>query len=918
MVMNMGAFTKGQQEQPEEGLAESIRMAEDSRRERNWKRWGPYLPERQWGTVREDYSTNGNSWDYFPHDHARSRVYRWGEDGLFGWCDRECRLCFAPALWNGKDPILKERLFGLTNSEGNHGEDVKECYFYLDATPTHSYQKALYKYPQAEFPYARLVAENRNRGPQDPEFELLDTGIFDEDRYFDVFVEYAKGGPNDTLIRITAFNRGPEPATLHVLPTLWFRNVWSWGRTDEDYQTQLRISRLNFNTLEAKHSSLGRILLVAGPSPSGDNPILLFTENETNSARLFGIPNPSPFVKDAFHEYVIRGRHDLVRDEGWGTKAAVHYHGEVPPGAEFRVGLRLYSEDEAPTQPLGPAFDKIFDLRIREADEFYADKLANSSESSSVARQAYAGLLWSKQFYEYVISDWLAGDLKPPAPPAEPNQRRNSRWQHLHCRDVLSVPDKWEFPWFAAWDHAFHLVTLAEVDPALAKQQAILFLREWYMHPNGKLPAYEFAFDDVNPPVHAWACWRIYKMTGSGRQRDRLFLERALQKLLLNFTWWVNCEDHTGKNLFSGGFLGLDNIGIFDRSAPLPPGVTYAQADGTAWMAFYCVTMLAMSLELALHNPVYEDIASKFLEHFVTIADAMNNFRGTGLWDEADGFYYDGVDIRGEAHRIRARSMVGIVPLFAVEVLDDKVIEQLSGFKQRMNWFLKNRPDLGHQIAYATPGEGRGQGRRLLAIPSRQRLERVLQYLFNEREFLSPYGVRSLSAIHREHPFIMHTTNGELRADYTPGESNSSMFGGNSNWRGPVWFPVNYLLVEALQRYHHFYGDSFTVEVPVGSGIRMNLAQAAAELSWRLVQLFLPDRRGYRPCHGQQARFATDAHWRDLILFSEYFHGDNGRGCGASHQTGWTALVAQLLRKFGSGRSLSVAGAMQSAMAGTT
>jgi Glycosyl hydrolase family 63 C-terminal domain len=918
--MNRGALTKWQQGQPEDGLAESIRLAEDSRLERNWKRWGPYLPERQWGTVREDYSPSGTCWEYFPHDHARSRVYRWGEDGLLGWCDRECRLCFAPALWNGKDPILKERLFGLTNGEGNHGEDVKECYFYLDATPTHSYQKALYKYPQAEFPYARLVAENRNRGSQDPEFELLDTGVFDENRYFDVFVEYAKGGPNDTLIRITAFNRGPEPAMLHLLPTLWFRNVWSWGRTDEDYQAQPRIRRLSVNSLEAEHSSLGRMLLIAGPGLSGDHPVLLFTENETNFARLFDTPNPSPFVKDAFHEYVIRGRHDLVKYEGWGTKAAVHYHGEVPPGAEFRVNLRLYSEHEAPMQPLGPPFDEIFELRIREADEFYAAKLANTSsgESSSVARQAYAGLLWSKQFYEYVIPHWLAGDPKQPAPPAERGQRRNSQWQHLHCRDVLSVPDKWEFPWFAAWDHAFHLVTLAEIDPELAKQEAILFLREWYMHPNGQLPAYEFAFDDVNPPVHAWACWRIYKMTGRRHQRDRLFLERALQKLLLNFTWWVNCEDHTGKNLFSGGFLGLDNIGIFDRSAPLPQGVTYVQADGTAWMAFYCVTMLAMSLELALHNPAYEDIASKFFEHFVAIADAMNNFRGTGLWDEADGFYYDGVDIRGEGHRVRARSMVGIVPLFAVEVLDDKVIEQLSGFEQRMNWFLKNRPDLGRQIAYATRGEDRLRGHILLAIPSRQRLERVLQYLFDEREFLSPYGIRSLSAIHREQPFIVHAANAELRADYTPGESTTSIFGGNSNWRGPVWFPVNYLLVEALQRYHHFYGDSFTVEVPVGSGIRMNLAQAASELSRRLVQLFLPDRRGCRPCHGEQARFATDPHWRDLILFSEYFHGDNGRGCGASHQTGWTALVARLLRKFGSGRSLSVAEATQSAMAGTT
>ena len=916
-VMNQGVSTRGRRRQPEDQLAESIRLAEDSRRERNWKRWGPYLPERQWGTVREDYSADGKSWDYFPHDHARSRVYRWGEDGLLGWCDRECRLCFALALWNGKDPILKERLFGLTNGEGNHGEDVKESYFYLDATPTHSYQKALYKYPQAVFPYARLVAENRNRGSQDPEFELLDTGIFDESRYFDVFVEYAKGGPNDTLIRITAFNRGPEPAVLHLLPTLWFRNVWLWGRTDEDYQARPRIGRLNFNTLEAKHSSLGRMLLVAGPASSGNNGVFLFTENETNFARLFGTPNPSPFVKDAFHEYVIRGRHDLVNGEGWGTKAAVHYYGQVSPGAEFRVELRLYSEDEAPVHPLGPAFDEVFDRRIREADEFYGAKLPNTSlgESSGIARQAYAGLLWSKQFYEYVIPHWLAGDPNQPAPPSGRGLRRNGRWQHLHCRDVLSVPDKWEFPWFAAWDHAFHLVTLADMDPELAKQQAILFLREWYMHPNGQLPAYEFGFDDVNPPVHAWACWRIYKMTGRRNQRDRLFLERALQKLLLNFTWWVNCEDHTGKNLFSGGFLGLDNIGIFDRSSTLPPGVTYAQADGTAWMAFYCVTMLAMSLELALDNPAYEDIASKFFEHFVAIADAMNNFRGNGLWDETDGFYYDSVDIRGETQRIRARSMVGLVPLFAAEVLEDGVIEQLSGFKQRMNWFLQNRPDLGQQVAYAI--RGTGAGRRLLAIPSRQRLERVLQYLFDEREFLSPYGIRSLSAIHREHPCVVRTANAEFRVDYTPGESTSSMFGGNSNWRGPVWFPVNYLLIEALQRYHHFYGDSFSVEVPVGSGIRMNLAQAASELSRRLVHLFIADRRGYRPCHGQQSHFATDPHWRDLILFNEYFHGDNGRGCGASHQTGWTALVARLLRKFGSGQSLSAAEAAEPVMAVT-
>jgi Mannosylglycerate hydrolase MGH1-like glycoside hydrolase domain len=909
MDVNGGKLRKPPQRPHEDGLAESLRLAQDHRRQKNWKRWGPYLSERQWATVREDYSPWGNCWDYLPHDHARSRAYRWGEDGLLGWCDRECRLCFAPALWNGKDPILKERLFGLTNSEGNHGEDVKECYFYLDGTPTHSYQKALYKYPQAEFPYTRLLEENRRRSSQDREFELLDTGIFDEDRYFDVFVEYAKGGPDDTLIRITAYNRGPDAAILHLLPTLWFRNGWSWGRVDEDFHGQPRISRLNRNTLETEHTTLGRMVLAAGPGPSGEYPALLFTENETNAARLFGSPNPSPYVKDAFHEYVVHGNQEAVNDEGWGTKAAAHYRHEVPAGGEFRVQLRLYSQDEAPAEPFGPEFSETFDLRIREADEFYAAKLAGSTteESARVARQAYAGLLWSKQFYEYIIPHWLDGDPKQPAPPEERKNHRNSRWPHLHCRDVMIVPDKWEFPWFAAWDHAFQLVTLAEVDPEMAKSQAILFLREWYMHPNGQLPAYEFALDDVNPPVHAWACWRIYKMTGSRGQRDRIFLERALQKLLLNFTWWVNCEDHSGKNLFAGGFLGFDNISLFDRSTPPPPGVTYAQADGTAWMAFYCLTMLAMSLELALENPAYEDIASKFFEHFVAIADAMNNFRGTGLWDEEDGFYYDGVDVCGQGHPVRARSMVGLVTLFAVEVLEDNVIDRLPGFKQRMNWFLKNRPDLGHQIAYGVRGEDGGKGRRLLAIPSRQRLERVLQYLFDEREFLSPYGIRAMSAAHREHPCVLHTANGDLRAEYTPGESTTSVFGGNSNWRGPVWFPVNYLLVEALQRYHHFYGDSFKVEVPVGSGRTMNLTEAASEISRRLVHIFLPDRHGRRPCHGEQARFATDPHWRDLIVFNEYFHGDNGRGCGASHQTGWTALVVRLLQKFGATRSTAVA-----------
>jgi hypothetical protein len=915
---NGGKLKKPPQPRPEHGLAESVRLAEDRLRQKNWKRWGTYLPERQWATVREDYSPNGTCWDYFPHDHARSRTYRWGEDGLLGWTDRECRLCFAPALWNGKDGILKERLFGLTNSEGNHGEDVKEAYFYLDATPTHSYQKALYKYPQAEFPYTRLLDENRRRSSQDTEFELLDTGIFDDNRYFDVFVEYAKAGPDDTLIRITAHNRGPDAAVLHLLPTLWFRNTWAWGRVDEDYHGQPRLTKKRGNTVEAEHPTLGRMFLVAGAGPNGKDPALLFTDNETNSVRLFGHPNASPYVKDAFHEYVIQGKKEAVNPEGWGTKVAAYYRHEIPAGGQMRVELRLFSKDEAPADPLGDEFDETFELRKREADEFYATKLSTGDniENTRVGRQAYAGLLWSKQFYEYIIPHWLDGDPKQPPPPESRKQHRNARWSHLHCRDVMIVPDKWEFPWFAAWDHAFQLVTLAEVDPEMAKQQAILFLREWYMHPNGQLPAYEFALDDVNPPVHAWACWRIYKMTGSRGHRDRVFLERALQKLLLNFTWWVNCEDHSGKNLFAGGFLGFDNIGLFDRSTPPPPGVTYAQADGTAWMAFYCLTMLAMSLELALENPAYEDIASKFFEHFVAIADAMNNFRGTGLWDEKDGFYYDGVEMNGHSEPVRARSMVGLVTLFAVEVLDDDVLDRLPGFKQRMNWFLKNRPDLGHQIAYGVRGKNGSKGRRLLAIPSRERLERVVRYLFDESEFLSPHGIRALSAAHREHPPVLRSPDGtELRAEYSPGESTTSVFGGNSNWRGPVWFPVNFLLVEALQRYHYFYGDNFQVEVPVGSGKSMNLTEAASELSRRLVSLFVPDAQGRRPCHGKETRFATDPHWRDLVVFNEYFHGDNGRGCGASHQTGWTALVVRLLNKFGTERPTKSANTAKAANA---
>jgi hypothetical protein len=875
-------------------LAESLRLEEDRRDGKFWKRWGPFLAERQWGTVREDYSAHGTLWTYFPHDHARSRAYRWGEDGLLGWCDRQCRLCFAPALWNGRDQILKERLFGLANNEGNHGEDVKECYFYLEGTPTHSYHKALYKYPQREFPYDRLKEENRRRSYADREFEITDTGIFDDGRYFDVFVEYAKAGPNDTLIRITAHNRGPDAAVLHLMPSLWFRNTWSWGRVDEDFDEYPSLARIDDTTIDADHKTLGRMRLVAGQGPDGGNPALLFTNNDTNALALFNSANSTPYVKDAFHEFIVRGERGAVNPEPRGTKAAFHYVCNLPPRGQCTLRLRL-SPADAVVDPFA-SFDTIIGTRIREADEFYASTLrCQDPESARVSRQAFAGLLWSKQFYEYIVPAWLEGDPKQPAPPPERKHQRNSRWEHLHCRDVLVMPDKWEFPWFAAWDHAFHLVTLADVDPDLAKEQAVLFLREWYMHPNGQLPAYEIALDDVNPPVHAWACWRIYKMTGRGAQRDWIFLERTLQKLLLNFTWWVNREDREGRNLFGGGFLGLDNVGPFDRSRRLPQGLTYAQADGTAWMAFYCLTLLAMSLELALHNPAYEDIASKFFEHFVAIADAINNFGGNGLWHEEDGFYYDAIQSDHHVEPVRARSMVGLVTLVAVEVLDDAVVDRLPGFKKRMNWFLKHRADLAQQIAYCqTTG---AHGRRLLAIPNRARLEQVVRYLFDEREFLSPYGIRSMSAHHRQHPVVVRTDSGELRAEYAPGESLTPQFGGNSNWRGPVWFPVNYLLIEALQRYHHFYGNTLRIELPVGSGRWMNLGEAASDLSARLVGLFAADRDGRRPCHGDDSRFSTDPHWKDLILFYEYFHGDNGRGCGASHQTGWTALVARLLQK---------------------
>lgn len=881
--------------------AEEKRLEAAHTRRENWQRWGPYLAERQWGTVREDYSAAGEAWTSFPHEHAPLRAYRWGEDGLLGLTDRECRLCFGLALWNGGDPILKERLFGLTGLQGNHGEDVKECYYYLDATPTYAYLKALYKYPQAEFPYARLLDENHRRGKDAPEFELADTGIFDENRYFDIFIEYAKAAPNDLCVRITSANRSPEAATLHLLPTLWFRNTWAWGCTHEGCWLRPGIRRIGPARALAHHETLGEFHFEAAPGPDGTLPALIFTDNDANTARLYNAPNTSPYVRDAFHEYVVHRRLDAVNPQERGTKMAAYYCVEIPAGVEVVFTLRLTDQTKQPGSAAGPEFEGVFTQRLREADEFYTKHLPRGAtvEERQIIRQAYAGLLWSKQFYHYVVTDWLNGDPGQPPPPEARKTGRNAAWPHLFTRDVISMPDKWEYPWFAAWDLAFHMIPMAKVDPEFAKQQLLLFLREWYMHPNGQFPAYEWDLSDVNPPVHAWACWRVYRFTGRPENRDRAFLKRAFHKLLINFTWWVNRKDPGERNIFSGGFLGLDNIGVFDRSQPLPTGGYLEQADATAWMAFYCATMLTIAIELAQEDPTYEDVASKFFEHFIAIADAINHFGGTGLWDEDDGFYYDRIRSADAAAPLKVRSLVGIIPIFAVHVLDEEVIARLPGFAKRMNWFLENRRDLAQYIAYMDQccREDHPHAHRLLAIPSRARLERLLRYVLDEREFLSPYGVRSLSRVHLEHPYTFHVGEKTYTVRYTPAESDSTLFGGNSNWRGPIWFPLNFLLVEALERYHHFFGDGFRVECPTGSGHRMNLQQVAAELMARLCRLFLPDTEGKRPCHGDDLRYARDPHWRDLVLFYEYFHGDTGRGAGASHQTGWTALVAPLLEQ---------------------
>jgi hypothetical protein len=873
--------------------AEARRLTEAAERSRHWRRWGPYLSERQWGTVREDYSAHGTAWEYLPHDHARSRAYRWGEDGIAGISDNHQRLCFSLALWNGADAILKERLFGVTGNEGNHGEDVKEYYFYLDSTPTHSYMKYLYKYPQAAFPYDRLVEESARRTRRAPEYELLDTGVFDGDRYFDVTVEYAKASMDDILVRITAVNRGPTPAPLQLLPTLWFRNTWSWEPGAPRPRLRAAGAHAAYGVVECEHHSLGRRWLAARGAPE-----LLFTENDTNAERLFGVRGARAFVKDGINDRVVGGRVDAVNAAGVGTKMAARYALTLGPGESAAVCLRL--SDEPPGAPFGETFDTVMTTRQHEADEFYATlaPAACSEDARLVMRQAVAGLLWSKQFYHLDVRRWLTGDPGHPPPPRERWHGRNSRWRHLYNEDVISMPDKWEYPWYAAWDLAFHCIPLALVDADFAKSQLILFLREWYMHPNGQIPAYEWAFGDVNPPVHAWAVWRVYKIDKRVRgEADRQFLEKAFHKLMLNFTWWVNRKDTEGKNVFEGGFLGLDNIGVFDRSKPLPTGGRLEQSDGTSWMAMYCLNMLQIALELAQDDAAYEDVASKFFEHFVFIAKAMNDLGGDGLtlWDEEDGFYYDVLHTDGAARQMKIRSMVGLIPLFAVETLEPEAIDRLPGFKRRMQWFIDNRPEFHpHLEMVAASGGGH---RRLLSIVNRGQLTRVLRYMLEESEFLSSHGVRALSRHHRDHPYVMTVDGVEHRVSYEPAESSTGLFGGNSNWRGPVWFPVNYLLIESLQKFHYFYGDDLKVPCPTGSEAVMNLWEVAAELSHRLIRIFLRDGAGARAVYGGLRKFQDDPHWRDLVLFHEYFNGDNGAGIGASHQTGWTGLVAKLIEQ---------------------
>ena len=879
--------------------AEKQRLQENRERKAYWTRWGCYVAERQWGTVREDYSEDGSAWDYFSHEQSLSRAYRWGEDGIAGICDNHQRLCFALAFWNEQDPIIKEKMFGVTSSQGNHGEDVKEYYFYLDNTPTHSYMKYLYKYPQSEYPYAQLVEENQKRGFDDPEFELLETGIFNEDKYFDIFIEYAKDSDEDILIKATAHNRGDAEKPLHMLPTLWFRNTWSWFEDADRPNLKVYAEKDSYSIIEASHPSLGERYLYCN-NPDG----LLFTENETNNKLLFGTENATPYVKDGINNYVVNGDRHAVNPDKLGTKFSAHYKLSIPPGESRTIELRLCDSDSL-QNPFAD-FDRIFTNRKQEADEFYHSLTPQDipEDHRLVQRQAFAGMLWNKQFYYYVIEDWLNGDPTQPNPPEGRKQVRNAEWKHLFNDDIISMPDKWEYPYYCVWDTAFHLIPLAILDPDYAKLQLSRMTREWYMHPNGQIPAYEWDFSDVNPPVQAWAAWQIYTLEQKYWDRkDKDFLERIFQKLLLNFTWWVNREDAEGKNIFEGGFLGMDNIGVFDRSSELPTGGNLEQADGTSWMGMYCLGMLKIALELAIDRPPYEDTASKFFEHFLYIADAMNRVGGISLWDEEQGFFYDAISFPdGSRKPLKVRSLVGLVPLLGVAVLEPETIEKLPGFEKRLEWFIENRPDLKKNVAcMITEGVA---AKRLLALcyatersdGKNNKLQRLLTYMLDESEFMSPYGIRSVSKYHKEHPFTLEANGEEYSVQYEPAESPSGMFGGNSNWRGPVWFPLNYLILEALQNFHEYLGDDFKIEFPTGSGELKNLDDIVVEIAKRMMNIFMCGESDKRPVFGEQSKFQNDPYWRDYVFFHEYYHGDNGAGLGASHQTGWTGIVAHMIQ----------------------
>jgi hypothetical protein len=863
---------------------EKQRLIEDRDGKKNWRRFGPYLTERQWGTVREDYSPHGNAWEYVSHDAARSKAYRWGEEGIGGISDDQQYMCFALGFWNTKDPIIKERMFGLTGNEGNHAEDCKENYYYLDSTPTHSYMKMLYKYPQNEFPYSQLVNENRRRGKHDPEFELVDTGIFNDNRYFDIIIEYAKADDEDLLIRVSVDNLGPDAAQIHVLPQVWFRNTWSIGTGEEKPE----LYKDDDGVITINHKHVGKYYLFADGKPE-----ILFCENETNTQRLFNFPKAGT-SKDGINEYLINKNKEAVNHLPLGTKAAFNYLLNVPSGKSKTVQLRLTKNFIA--EPF-KGFKALFTERLSEADEFYGDlqRGIKDADRKEIQRQAFAGMLWSKQFFYYDVSKWLNGDPGQPPPPEQRKNGRNKDWIHLTNADIISMPDKWEYPWYAAWDLAFHTIPIALVDPEFAKKQLLLLTKEWYMHPNGQLPAYEWAFGDVNPPVHGWATWRVYKidqkLQGKG---DRKFLEEVFHKLLLNFTWWVNKKDYNGNNIFQGGFLGMDNIGVFDRSAHLPTGGYIEQSDGTSWMAMFTLNMMRMSLELAKENPTYQSLATKFFEHFLYIAGAIAN-EVIDLWDPEDEFFYDVLHTPDNRRTpMKIRSMVGLIPLFAVEVLDEELFQSMPEFTQRLQWFLQNRPDLANLISRW--GEKGKDERHLLSLLRGHRMKKLLKRMLDENEFLSPYGIRALSKVYDKDPFRFYANGSEFSVRYTPGEGDTALFGGNSNWRGPIWFPVNYLLIESLQRFHHYYGDDFKLEHPTGSGNMRTLQQIADDLSERLIKIFTKDEHGHRPVFAHHPAIQTDPNFNNLIFFYEYFHGDSGRGVGATHQTGWTGLVAKLIQ----------------------